>query len=212
MTGFKLPVYIERAVDELRVGRSYIQGAWQAHVAAERISCAPGCANCCLRPVVITLLEGILLYRHLYETGPWTSALVAKLEASAPLDLSLRPELRMLAARPCPLLTDDKRCAGYEARPTICRLHAVKSLPEHCHPHSILSQKKDKPLDNKKAVEAFVALERRLLLRLGLRVTALPVAAAVLYGARVSTGTLDIGEVDAEAVRDFLIRMHPQHP
>ncbi len=209
MTGRSLPLYAERSLSELRVGREFLHGTWQASVASKRSSCAKGCASCCLRPISVTLLEGLLLYRHLRDAGQWTSALQEKLHASLPGDLSLRPDVRFLTLRPCPLLTDDKSCAGYQGRPAVCRLHAVSSLPEHCHPHSVLSQHLDRPFDNTQALASFHVLERRLQERLGFKVSALPISAAVLYAERIDRGEMDLGEVDAQAIRDFLTTMSP---
>ena len=81
----RLPVLVERAVHEVEAKRTEIAQRFEmnarAQVSAENktITCRAGCAWCCHHPVLISVLEGIGLYRWLQKKGKWNDKLKAKL-------------------------------------------------------------------------------------------------------------------------------------
>lgn len=82
---------------------------------AGRLRCGPGCSDCC-RPITVFPVEAVRLAVALRE--------LPASEAEA-----LRDRARQAAGDgPCPLLTEDRRCRLYDARPVICRTQGLPLL------------------------------------------------------------------------------------
>jgi Fe-S-cluster containining protein len=114
------------------------------------VPCAPGCAACCERAVVLTWAEAdLIVAQHpdvVAEVLPELerhNTLLAELGAGRAArtlsDTSAQEEHSELLARwftqrvPCAFLdAASKHCRVYESRPLACRSHAVTSPPEVC--------------------------------------------------------------------------------
>ncbi len=68
------------------------------------VGCAPGCAECCAPPTLLPL-EAMVIRKNCTDTDGRRSASSGGM---------------------CPLLTADRKCAAYSARPLVCR---VKGFP-----------------------------------------------------------------------------------
>lgn len=101
-----------RAEDRLAELRSKID-AFFARVRARYpadLACAPGCADCCRRDLTVTPVEAAAVARAVRALDPASRADLAR---------------RARAGEPCVALSEDGRCAVYEARPIVCRSHGV---------------------------------------------------------------------------------------
>lgn len=94
--------------------------AVQAHAAAGKAECRPGCASCCHQMVLCTPFEVFSIARYLLDTK--TPAEIGSIkERLAKLSrLPLDSAARLDARSPCALLEND-RCTVYEERPSACR-------------------------------------------------------------------------------------------
>lgn len=75
-----------------------------ARASARRLSCRPGCAECCVDGLTVFAIEAAVLRRHYPE-------LFATAEPHAP--------------GACALLGEDGRCRVYEHRPYVCRTQGL---------------------------------------------------------------------------------------
>lgn len=93
-------------------------------------TCAKGCGACCHLEVEVTQDEGELLARLVLDglsIDPARLAVqAARPRRSADWGFPIREDNR------CVFLGDDDACRIYEARPSICRKHAVASQPSAC--------------------------------------------------------------------------------
>lgn len=118
-----------------------------AHIAAEypdAVACHCGCSDCCHAVFDLSLVEAMYIneiFQQTFPHGPERSRLLEQASAldrkltkakrglyeaqkrGEPAEAIMRKaaELRM----PCPLLTSDKLCVLYTARPITCRLYGV---------------------------------------------------------------------------------------
>jgi len=192
----RLPVLVERSIADSEVARTEVAEAFKAEVlshAAEmgsHLSCRKGCSNCCYHPVLMTLLEGLTLYKWLHENGLWTNALKETLKKTARKTHNLPFEVWSLGLIPCPLLDDNGLCKAYEARPFSCRITYSTGDPKNCHPHSLGPGMFPKSA----AFEKLTAAETPILRRHHLVHFRLPLAASVLYGELIAQGGLDLDD------------------
>lgn len=191
----KLPVLVESSVAQARVLRDGLGQTLKIGI-GEKATCRKGCAHCCYHPVVASILEGVLLYKKLKDSGLWTPSFKQKLEAHFALVVGLEPEIWTTSGIPCPLLTEQRTCSAYEARPILCQTMISLGDPEACTPSrfSIFG-----PLANRQAeITTYYKKEKKLLKSLGLAHNRLPISLAVLLGADLIEWRLDISEVDRQ--------------
>lgn len=203
-----LPVLAEHSIGTLATARIDISHRHErkviADVAARKgaITCHEGCANCCYHPVSISVLEGILLYRHLDRTGKLTPALRQKLRDSADRQMGTTYEVWLLSLTPCPLLDDKKRCTVYEQRPLICRTYLASSDPHYCHPHRLGAD--TKIADRTEPTTEYHLIEAKLLKGLKLQHHLVPIGLAILLAERICKGEVELSAADKELIAEFV--------
>lgn len=199
---------VERAVNDVTALRTDISEKFEMSVRLEvsetggAITCRPGCASCCYHPVMITVLEGITIYRWLQKRGKWTDNLKKKLKDASDKQYGTSFETWLFAMIPCPLLTEKNLCSVYEARPLICRSYYATSDPDACHPHRL--GENTKIVDRTAAVDPFHAKQEEILKRHKLHFGAVPIGTALLLGERICTGDLDLESVDIEVLKEYV--------
>lgn len=201
MTLRRLPLVVEQGVASTRLARAKLADSFSLRVGIENINCRKGCHHCCRYPVVISILEGISLYRALQRTGLWRSQLKADLEKHTSLTFGVAPEVWLMSDIACPLLVEGA-CSVYVDRPMQCRVTASTSDPDRCRSVYFGS---DTFADNKPELAQFAAVEHREARSsrdhargLDQRV---PLSVAVLLGHLVVEGTIDFGEIPLTLLR-----------
>jgi Fe-S-cluster containining protein len=164
------------------------------------LSCKRGCANCCRHPFLISIAEGLLLYRWLAAHGRWSSIRKRVVQARD-TTINLAFEVWCLANLPCPLL-ENEQCLAYEARPLHCRATFAMNDPQMCHPHELRFATNLIP--NIETVVNYNSKVRSLLKRVGVRAPLMPLAEAVLLGEAIDTGAIEIEDTDLEHTKDCL--------
>lgn len=198
---YRLPLATEQAVREAEMSRSTLADRFEAEVRKKAVDekqpvmCLKGCHHCCYYPVVMSLLEGVTLFRWLAEHGLWRKPLKEAFEATHRKVWGLAPSVWMLSMTPCPLLDDQGTCSAYESRPFVCRTTVAFSDPYYCHPHQFASGEAN--LVARRATdEALHAVEIRLLSKLRMTRLRLPLATAVLVGERICKEGLEPEEAN----------------
>lgn len=190
----KLPLYIEAGLGELEATVTYIATEFEKNLRAETpVSCKEGCAHCCHYPVLITLGEGIHLYRYLASKGRMSATFRRKLEAHGASTLFQDPAVWLLSNIPCPLLDDKQRCVGYQARPLSCRLTYSSGDPADCQVHVFAA---DSMVDRGDTMRAAAAFEHKLLLRHKISTIRMPISKAILLGEKVVSGELSAENIE----------------
>jgi Fe-S-cluster containining protein len=194
MTRRNLPVLVERSISEAAAGRRLVAFDFEKRARQMgEITCRKGCSHCCYHPLMISVLEGIELYRGLVAQGVWSKLRPAIVEhQDATWGLSL--EVWLLSMRPCPLLKDDL-CSAYDVRPMSCRITVSVGDPHLCHPHRLDGGSGILP--KKGSFEATRKFEDGLLRMHGLKSSLIPMSAAVLLGEQIDKGELELGEAYA---------------
>lgn len=182
----KLPVLTERSISQVKATRVEMAAALDAKLPL--VSCRAGCSACCSYPFYISIIEGILLYRHLASKGQWTPALRKKLEKHADQTFDLAATVWLTLNLPCPLLEKD-RCIGHAARPFACRSLYAMSPPEKCHPYRMIDARF---VPRNEALDAFRAAEAKILARHKLALLGLPVSKALLLAEKIVHGDADL--------------------
>jgi Fe-S-cluster containining protein len=167
-----------------------------------RVTCTVGCASCCYHPVSISILEGILIYRWLKDHNKWTTKLKQKLQDVADRQYGTSYEVWLFALIPCPLLTEDKKCSAYEARPLICRAYYAKGDPHYCHPHRLGSS--TQIVDRTTVVEPYHEEQEKILRRHQLQFLTMPIGTAVLLGEKVCNEEINLGAIDRHLFREYV--------
>ncbi len=135
----KLPVLLERDLQTIRTERYVRSGVFAGDVRDEAekegraVSCSSACSACCSHPIMVSLLEGILLYRWLAERGRWTVDLRERLQAHADATWALAHEVWFLSNIPCPFLIENL-CSVHDGRPFVCRTTWSVGDPFYCAP------------------------------------------------------------------------------
>lgn len=200
----RLPVVAERSIAEVRAlqieaDQRYLRSVVQG---GDKTTCKKGCAHCCSHPFLITIAEGILLYRWLNENGKWTHQLRKRIEETRDKVLGLAFDMWLLSNLPCPLLHDNE-CQAYEARPTKCRITYSIGDPSLCRPNELGVA--TPLLANADFIMGFTRRSQAVLKRAGLkRGDLLPLAEALLLAEAVSTGKLELADSDTQHIRDLL--------
>lgn len=200
----RLPVVAERAIAEVKALQIEADQRYHRSMVTGdvRTSCRKGCAHCCYHPFLISIAEGVLLYRWLVETGQWTSDLRRRVEEVRSRVLGLAFDVWLLSETPCPLLKDNL-CLAYEGRPLRCRTMYSVGLPEMCRPAEL-------------GVVTALLPNADFLIGFGLRTQAvlqkagvpegrlMPLAEALLLGEGIDNGKLELSESDAQHLRDLI--------
>lgn len=204
----RLPLLVERSVREVETAKidaaSKFEFRTKAILSEEKVSitCRPGCAYCCYHPIMISVLEAIPIYGYLQKWGLWTDELKKRLKETSDLQYGTSFETWLYAMIPCPLLTAEKKCMAYDARPLICRAYLATSDPENCHPHRLGED--TRILDRSEVVKDYHDKQSKALLRHKLQFLAVPIGKALLLAEKVSTGVLDLESIDTEILREYV--------
>jgi Fe-S-cluster containining protein len=197
----KLPLLIERAVREAEVDRGDLAMRHEQKLqAGDRVTCKKGCPFCCYYPVMISVLEGLSIYRKLAEQRVWSSLLRKRFEQHSAKTVNLPPAVWFLSMIPCPLLHNDE-CQAYEARPVTCKAAHSTGDPYYCHPHRLspgTAFGKQRELG-----ERLFKAEDAILKRLDLTNFQMSLSTAVLYAEKVNKGELDIEDIGHDLWQRF---------
>ncbi len=201
----RLPVLAERSVAEVkalqieadqRFHRTMVHGG-------ARTTCTKGCAHCCRHPFLISVAEGVLLYRWLQETNKWSAVLRKRLEETRDKVMGLAFEVWLLSDLACPLLHTDDTCLAYGARPTRCRILYSTGLPSLCRPTELGVATPLLPYAD--YIIGFTLRSQAALKKAGVKEGHLmPLAEAVLLGEAIDTGRLSLQDTDTQHMRDLL--------
>jgi len=197
----QLPILVERAFAEVRALQVQVGSDFERQVQQERpVSCKVGCANCCHHPFLITLPEGLLLYRSLADHGLWTASMRKRIEQTRDKTLGLDFRVWLLSNLPCPLLVDNK-CSAYADRPLHCRATFSKGRPEMCHPHELGSG--SGLVHNAEVIVEYNSKVRALFKRIRVTGSLMPLSEAVLLGEAIDSGVLEIEDAGVQHARDL---------
>lgn len=195
----KLPLLIERVVADSEARR--IEEASTFHLRLEKVSCVTGCSSCCYRPISVTILEGLAMYRHLVSNGKWSSSLRERLLKTGREQLGTSPEMWLLSMTPCPLLSEGTLCEAYETRPFTCRIHVSTGDPYYCHPHHLGENTAIVPKEDH--IGRYLSHQSKLLRSLGLHSVTMPLGVALPLAERICNGSLQVVNVDHELVQEY---------
>lgn len=201
----RLPILVERSVAEASIARTKISQEYDAALRNKleegglALSCTKGCNSCCHYPVMVSIFEGISLYRWLYDNQLWTTSLKKRLAEAVDRVKGLSLEVWLLSMIPCALLTPEGTCSVYQARPFACRVTYSIGDPEYCHPHRM---GEDSGMLPKKVLFEVLEQEEAQLLRPHHSPHfRLPLAKALLLGEQVSDGDIALEDTLAESFR-----------
>jgi len=200
----RLPMLVERAIHESRLTRLRLADAYERSLRASTggvVTCQKGCAHCCHYPVLLTVLEGLILYRHLAKNHLWGHDLQQAFKDHAKKTWTQSAPVWMLSEIPCPLLKD-KHCIIYKSRPFMCRITTSTGDPFNCHPHRFNEQ--TQLLPRRPWMEQLEEADRKILRQFKLSLVYLPLSTATLYGERIHKGEIVLGEVDLELLGEFV--------
>lgn len=189
----KLPLAVERVVSDTRIAQAKGGYDFLSNV-KYAASCRRGCAHCCYHPFLISLPEGILLYRYLVDHGKWNLELRQRVMVAATQVDGVPYEMWLLGKIPCPLLGVDRLCGAYEARPHRCRVTFSTGEPSECDPHRLSSLTALVP-----SAEAELEFQRGVQTRLrkvGAVGVMMSVAKALLQAEAIDKGVLDLREAE----------------
>ncbi len=199
----RLPILVERTfanvrATQIQLGLEHEQRVRQQYT----VTCRAGCSNCCHHPFLISIVEGVLLYRWLVAHGRWTPSLRGRVEEARNKTLGLALEVWLLGNIPCPLLDAQRLCVAYAARPLNCRTRFSAGTPDACHPHALGSQ--PGLIDNSAVIAEFNSETRTKLRQLESKGYLMPLAEALTLGERLDNGTLEIENLDLEYAKDLV--------
>lgn len=198
----KLPLYVEQALGELQATRGMAATEFERRFREEAgaVSCKAGCSNCCYHPVLITVAEGIVLYRYLGQRGALTADLKGKLVDHADITAFMDPAVWLRARIPCPLLDDKGRCRGYEGRPLACRMTFSSGDPAACDPQAL----DPKALSTRDILQVVMAFEGALLKRFRISPVRMPISRALVLAERVLAQEISLDEIERILYREYL--------
>lgn len=192
---YHLPIRVERTVQNAHVARTELATQCELELRSMEgaaLTCEKGCHHCCYHPVIVSLLEGITIFRWLAENGLWTKALKDRFEDTSQQTLGLPIAVWLLSLVPCPLL-DDGLCRAYKARPFVCRVTASVRDPHFCHPHRLGEDTGLIP--RAEAIVRLKEVEKPIQKKHSAGGLLLPFSQAVLYGEKICTEELDFEDV-----------------
>lgn len=198
----QLPVLVERTLADVKALQVQTAAQFESELlqTSPEVSCQVGCSHCCHHPFLVTVAEGLLMYRWLAEHGLWTASVRKRVQEARDKTLGLSLGVWLLSNIPCPLLEDGK-CVAYAARPIHCRTTFSVENPQMCHPHALASGKGLVP--NLESVMAFTTQVRAALKRVGVRGPLMPLGEAMLVGEEIEAGRIDIAESDRQHFEDM---------
>jgi len=183
----KLPLLTERSLAQMKADRIELAAAVESKMPA--VSCKPGCAACCSYPLYISILEGMLLYRHLTEKGYWTPAFRQKLQAHDKKTYDVVSQVWILLDIPCPLLDKNRKCIAYSARPFSCRTMFAVSDAHFCNPPEMMNAVF---VPRETMLAKFRQAEAEILARHKLALVGLSLSKAILLAEKIMTGDADL--------------------
>lgn len=190
-----LPLLVESSIKSVQDLQSRIGSKFEGEVRTSKtVTCSKGCASCCYHPVMISLFEGILIYRWLSAHQLWTFSLKEKLRAVSDQQYGASYEVWLMSLIPCPLLNEKNECTAHKARPLVCRTFFATSDPYYCHPHRLGDETRILPREI--PIGEFHSAEEGFLRKHGLQFLKMPIGAAILLGEEVSEGKLPLENVD----------------
>ena len=203
MTPIRLPLLTEKSLCGVRGAQIALHQELLEDLERQYVEpcCRRGCSHCCYHPVAISILEGAILYQELREEGLWTLALERQVEKVAKLVTGMPVETWLLAEIACPLLTEDGDCRAYKARPLVCRTTYSLNRPELCQPRQFGSNTPLVPRLDK--LQKLQDLEKRVFRGKG-HYRVLPLPLALLLGAGVISGEIDLEASDEAVVSKYL--------
>lgn len=166
-------------------------------------TCTKACTSCCSHPFLISIAEGVLLYRSLQASHKWTHILRRKLIETRNMVLGIAFDAWLLSNIECPLLEASGLCSAYEARPLRCRVTYSTGNPALCRPNALGART---PLvANADVVIEFARKSLEALKLAGVNDSSLmPLAEALLLGEAVDTGKLDVKDVELQYFKDLV--------
>jgi len=165
------------------------------------VTCQKGCNHCCHYPVLVSILEGVSLFRWIADQGLWRKDLKDKLQEAHRKVWGLSPSVWMLSMTPCPLLTKEGLCGAYEARPFVCRTTLSIGDPHYCHPHRFAE---GAGIVSRNAVDVELQeVENRLLKSAKLTLLRVPLSTAVLMGEKLCKEGLEPEEISEQLFEDW---------
>lgn len=204
---YRLPITVERSVREAESNRRLLADEFESKTRAmlvdvnQGITCQKRCNHCCRYPVLVSLLEGVTLFRWLAEHGLWLRTLKERLEKHHRATWGLSPSVWMLSQIPCPLLDQDL-CTAYEIRPFVCRT-LLSTLDSHyCHPHRFIEGKAG-IIDRRGIESRFQEMENRLLKASKMVLLRAPVSTAILCGEKLCKEGLAVEDVSEGLFEDW---------
>lgn len=201
----RLPVITERALADvkalqIKTGHSYVMHLRQARTVT---TCRKGCASCCSHPFLISIAEGVLLYRWLHDNNQWTSAVRRRFAETRDKVLGVSFEAWLLSNLPCPVLNEAGECSAYEARPLRCRVTYSMGDPGLCRPNEL--GPKTPFVNSADTIIEFTRASLAVLKKAGVRDGSLmPLPEAVLLGEAIENGKLDIKEAALQHLKDLM--------
>lgn len=206
----RLPILVEESIGQVQTLRTELATKFEMTIrqatgeVKKRITCTVGCAWCCHHPISISLFEGILIYRWLSKNNKWTLKLREKLKKVSDQQYGTAFEVWLLALIPCPLLDENNRCSAYKARPLICRTYYSMGDPFYCHPHRLGAETEIVPREM--AVDFYHQEQEKLLRKHKLQFITMPIGAAILLGAKLCEGEVDLDEIDKTLFQEYIER------
>lgn len=201
MTKLRLPLLEERVIAEAKALQVQTGSDYDGLIRpTTSVSCSKGCDNCCHHPFLISILEGVMLYRTLKAQGHWTLALQKRLRETRDKTLGLAFDVWLLSNIPCPLL-EDRLCLAYESRPTHCRVTYSIGDPRECHPHEL--SPKTKILANSHLIMAYQLQVQNMMKKIDVIAPLIPVSEAVLLGADIDNGVFPLEDSYTHYLQDL---------
>lgn len=198
----RLPILIERVIAETKATQSTTATAFDSAIRHHniKVSCRKGCSNCCHHPFLITISEGILLYRWLTDNGRWNRQLKQRIEEVKDKTTGLDFNVWLMSNIACPLLNQEtKECTAYGARPLHCRVTYSTGDPDLCRPHDLGPA--TPMVQNVETIVNFTKGVRDLLKKVGVFGSLMPLAYALLLAESIDTGKLPLDEADRQYLR-----------
>src|SRR4051812_10907609 len=111
-----LPILADRAIGHIKALQIKTGHEFELQLRLETpiTSCRKGCTSCCSHPFLVTIAEGLIVYRWLRENKKWTPQVRHKVEGARGQTLGLPFEIWLLSNLPCPLLDAAGECSAYE--------------------------------------------------------------------------------------------------
>jgi Fe-S-cluster containining protein len=203
----KLPLYAERAVAEVQAIKTAISSKyeWELRRAVAEIKtaimCTPGCHYCCHYPVVISVFEGLPIYRYLVSRGQWTPSLKKTLSEHAAQTFGLASPVWFLSNIACPFLDKTGRCSIYKVRPFACRVTYTINDPQFCHTHNLAAGSEVVPRAD--ALREFHTAEEHLFRQNRAHRILMPVSKAALVAELFASGNKPFESLDTYMSKEF---------